>query len=419
MRSALVKSLRYNPNEAIKLTCPVCRLGAPASDLERLRIHEHRMRAPILWRTIPLRVRIIFLAAVFCVFAGIGIANDIIDAGRWPVPRFAFSVGLIGVFAIGYATSGIILRNRFWKAMLPLMAVQFVTMGFVAHRFPDVPQPTQMNREQTKSLHTRMAFDGAAVIVTVLLGYIGFVHVSVSEARRYAKTQAEKATLEGEMAAAREVQRVMVPEKLPYISGYDVESVYRPAAEVGGDFFQVIRLKNSRTLLVIGDVSGKGLSAAMIVSTIVGMLWVVSAYTEEPAEILSELNRRLCGRTQGGFATCLIVRLEAAGRLTLASAGHPPPFLNGTEFSLGGSMPLGLVENTAYVQTALEMHAGDKAVLLTDGIPEARNEDGALLGFSRVESLLREGANASGVAEAAQNYGQNDDLTVISIARQA
>ena len=377
------------------------------------------MREPVPWRTIPLRSRIIFLAAVFCVFAGIGITNDIIDVGRWPPQRFAFSVAVIGVFAMGYAASGIILRNRFWMGMLPLMAVQFAVMGFLTHRFPDTPQLAQLNAAETARLHARLAFDGIAVIVAVCLGYIGFVHVSISEARRYARTQAEKAMLDGEMAAAREVQRVMVPEKLPLISGYAIESVYRPAAEVGGDFFQVIRLKSGRTLLVIGDVSGKGVSAAMIVSMIVGMLCVVSAYTEEPAEILSELNRRLYGRTHGGFATCLIIRLEAEGQLTFANAGHPPLYLNGRESLSSGSVPLGLMENATYGQSSLEMRAGDRAVLLTDGIPEARNSQGVLLGFPQVESLLRGGANVHTVAETAQHYGQNDDLTVISIARTA
>ena len=132
-----------------------------------------------------------------------------------------------------------------------------------------------------------MAFDGVAVIFSVVLGYVGFVHVSISEARRYSKAQIDKASLESEMAAAREVQRLMVPEDLPAVHGYTIESVYRPAAEVGGDFFQVIPLKSGRTLIVIGDVSGKGLRAAMIVSMLVGMLRTVSGFTEEPGEILA------------------------------------------------------------------------------------------------------------------------------------
>jgi serine phosphatase RsbU (regulator of sigma subunit) len=164
----------------------------------------------------------------------------------------------------------------------------------------------------------------------------------------------------------------------------------------------------------------------MIVSMIVGMLRTLGGFTEEPAEILDELNRRLCGETQGGFATCLVLRLDAgikagldAGLLTLANAGHLPPYLNGTEIPLAGSLPLGLVESASYAQTCLEMHTGDRVVLLTDGIPEARNQQGMLLGFPKVESLLRDGANARTVAETAQRFGQDDDLTVISIARMA
>jgi serine phosphatase RsbU (regulator of sigma subunit) len=221
------------------------------------------------------------------------------------------------------------------------------------------------------------------------------------------------------MAAARAVQRIMVPEVLPAIRGYAIESVYRPASEVGGDFLQVIRLESGHSLLVIGDVSGKGLSAAMIVSMIVGMLSMVSGFTKEPAEILAELNRRLCGHTQDGFTTCLVIRLEDGGRMVLANAGHPPPYLNGSEISLAGSLPLGLIATAVYTQMNICIDPGDRVVLLTDGIPEARNERGVLLGFSRVESLVREGATARAVADTAQHFGQNDDLTVVSIAREA
>jgi hypothetical protein len=355
---------------------------------------------------------------VFCVFAGIGIANDIIDMGRWPPLRFALSVTMTGVFAVGYAASGVILRHRFWKAMVPLMVLQFATMGFLADRFRDRPLPAQFNVAETGRLHDRMAFDGVAVIVTVVLGYVGFVHVSIAEAKRYAQTQREKASLDGEMAAAREVQRVMVPESLPPVAGYAIESVYRPAAEVGGDFFQVIPLRSGRTLIVIGDVSGKGLRAAMIVSMIVGMLSAVSSFTEEPTEILGELNSRLCGRTHGGFATCLVVRVDAGGRLTIANSGHLPPYLNGTEVPFAGSMPLGLSDIATYAQTSLDMRPGDRIVLLTDGIAEARNEQGALLGFPLVERLLCEGATAHVLAETARRHGQNDDITVISVTRE-
>ena len=376
------------------------------------------MNSTSMWRTTPLKTRITFLLAVFFIFAGIGFANDIINMGRQPLLRFALSVLIISVFAVLYAASGVILRRRFWKAFVPLCALQFLSMGLLARAFPDAFEAVQLNAAEIDRLHTRLALDGFAVIASIALGYTGFVSVSISEGRRYLKSQTEKATLEGEMAAAREVQRVMVPEDLPLIKGYALESVYYPASEVGGDFFQVILLPGGRTLIVIGDVSGKGLRAAMIVSMIVGMLCAVSGFTEEPAEILGELNRRLLGGTHCCFATCLVVRLEEGGRLKLANSGHPPPYLNGTEIPFAGSMPLGLTETATYSQTSLDMRAGDRMVLLTDGIAEARNEEGALLGFPRVERLLCEGATARALAETAQRHGQTDDITVISVTRQ-
>ena len=371
------------------------------------------------WRDTPRKARIIFLLAVFFVFASFGFATDSIDMGRQPPLRFAISVVLSGLFAVAYAASGVALRQKFWMALLPLLLLQALSMGLLANIFPDGPRLAQLDAAQTARLGSRLAFDGSALIVAVTLGYIGFVFVSISEGRRHLRLQLEKTQLESEMNAAREVQRVMVPQELPRIVGYDLESVYRPAAEVGGDFFQVIPLPSGRTLAVIGDVSGKGLGAAMIVSMFVGILRTVTSFTEEPAQILAEANRRLCGRIHDGFATCLVVRLEDRGRLTLANAGHLPPYCNGKEIALAGSLPLAMVEDAAYTQSTLEMSAGDVVVLLTDGIAEAQNEQRVLLGFTRVETMLRQGATAAGLADAAQHHGQNDDMTVISVARAA
>jgi serine phosphatase RsbU (regulator of sigma subunit) len=290
-------------------------------------------------------------------------------------------------------------------------------MGLLSNLFPDSPHPLQLDIAETARLQSRLFFDGLATIASICLGYTGFVYVSITESRRHIRAEMQKATLESEMAAAREVQRLMVPEDLPQINGYSIASVYLPASEVGGDFFQVIPLKSGRTLVVIGDVSGKGLRAAMIVSMIVGTLQTVSGYTEEPAEILGELNRRLCGRMHEGFATCLAVRIEENGRLTLANAGHLAPYLNGVEIESPGALPLGLAESADYGQVSLEMAVGDVIVLLTDGIAEAYNDQRVLFGFSRVESMLHEGATVGDVAETAQHYGQNDDITVLGVAR--
>ena len=370
-----------------------------------------------IWKNAPRWTVAVFLAAVFFIFSTIAFSVDIADLGRQADKRLAAGVLITGGFAVCYATLGVKLRGKFWVAFFPMLIVQVLVNIVLANVFPDAPEVSQFGPVQTHHLHNRMAFDSIAIMIAVILGYIGFITVSVSTARRYARAQFDKAGLENEMAAAREVQRVMVPEALPPVSGYYLESVYRPAAEVGGDFFQVIPLASGRTLIVIGDVSGKGLRAAMIVSMIVGMLRTVCDFTEEPAAILAELNRRLFGRTHGGFVTCLVVRVEEQGCLTLANAGHPPPYINGAETPFPGSVPLGVLEDAAYDPANLQMRVGDEAVLVTDGIAEAQNAQHILLGFPRVESLLREGAKPKQVAEVAQQHGQADDLTVISIAR--
>jgi hypothetical protein len=369
------------------------------------------------WKSVPFRNILIFLAAVFFVFAAIGFVSDSIDGGRENTLHYVLSVLLSGLFAVAYAAAGITLKRKFWIPFIPLFLLHIGGMTLLAKWLPDKPKAVQYDAAATAWLNKRLTFDGMAVIVCISLGYAGFVTVSVSEGRRYGRLQGEKALLDSEMAAAREIQRLMVPEELPATPGYQLECVYRPAAQVGGDFFQVIPLKSGHTLVIVGDVSGKGLTSAMIVSMLVGMLCTVTGFTEDPAEILGELNRRLCGRTHGGFVTCEAIRLEADGRVTLANAGHLPPYRNGMEVSFAGSLPLGLSTDVVYEQSAFVMQDGDRLFLLTDGIVEAQNQAGELLGFPRVESMLREGATAHALAEAAQELGQADDITAIRIER--
>ena len=284
---------------------------------------------------------------------------------------------------------------------------------------PDAPPLTHLDSAQLSRFHNRLIFDGVAVVISVVLGYSGFVVVAIFEARRRIRIELDKAALETELAAAHEIQRLMVPEELPPTPGYAIESIYRPAAQVGGDFFQVIPLGGGQTLVVVGDVSGKGLSAAMIVSMLIGMLHAISRMSQDPAQILAELNCRLFERKHGGFVTCLAVRLDPSGRVVLANAGHLPPWLNGAEVAFAGSLPLSLVASSAPEQVTLEMRPGDRLTLITDGVVEARDAQGALFGFDRTQALMRQEASPLVLAEAAIHHGQDDDLTVISILRTA
>jgi hypothetical protein len=152
---------------------------------------------------------------------------------------------------------------------------------------------------------------------------------------RYETEQRNRQTLlDEEYRNAQETQQVLVPESLPEVPGYAVSGAYRPAQVVGGDFFQIVPLCDGDTLAVVGDVSGKGLKAAMTVSLIVGALRSLADSTSDPAEILSGLNRRLYGRLQNGFATCVALRISPGGVCVLANAGHLGPFLNSRELEL-------------------------------------------------------------------------------------
>jgi hypothetical protein len=237
---------------------------------------------------------------------------------------------------------------------------------------------------------------------------------------RYSIEQSERqGVLEQEFKSAQELQQVLIPETLPSLDGYAVTSAYRPAQQVGGDFFQLIAQPDGSALLVLGDVSGKGLKAAMTVSLIVGTIRTVAETVDDPAEILSILNRRLYGRLKDGFVTCLALRLDPDGECILANAGHPAPFLNKTELSSPGALPLGLDPTAEYEKVQFRLAVGDRLTLYTDGLLEARNPAGDIFSFERLRALIATQPDAKQATDAAVAFGQDDDITVIILTRLA
>jgi serine phosphatase RsbU (regulator of sigma subunit) len=155
----------------------------------------------------------------------------------------------------------------------------------------------------------------------------------------------------------------------------------------------------------------------MTVALIVGAARTLAKYAPEPAELLSELNHRLWGRMQSGFTTCLAMILRADGHCTVASAGHPAPFLNKREIDLPGALPLGLVPDAIYEESTFDLHEGEHFALYTDGLLEARNASGELFSFERVDALFATRPNAAEASEAAVTFGQDDDITVLTLTR--
>src|SRR6185437_6181456 len=232
---------------------------------------------------------------------------------------------------------------------------------------------------------------------------------------RFVRVSREQVTTQSELEAARAVQQVLIPNALPSVPGFRMDSVYHPAQQVGGDFFQIIPLPGGGVLAVVGDVSGKGMPAALTVALIVGTLRTLVEVTTSPAEILAGLNRRLEGRSTG-FTTCVAVRMLPSGDGTLASAGHLNPYISSPyaaarEIAVSPGLPLGLAADSVYADIPLSLAPGETITFLSDGVVEARNHRGELFGFDRACALAAQSANQ--IAQTAEAFGQDDDITVV------
>ena len=152
-------------------------------------------------------------------------------------------------------------------------------------------------------------------------------------------------------------------------------------------------------------------------SLIVGTLRTLAESHSSPAGILTGLNRRLHGRLRGGFATCFVLKLHVDGSCAMANAGHPAPFINKMEVELAGALPLGIIPESKYEEYTAKLGVGDHIVLYTDGLLEARTRSGELFGFERLSELIARRPNAEQATEVAQEFGQEDDITVLTVTR--
>jgi serine phosphatase RsbU (regulator of sigma subunit) len=227
------------------------------------------------------------------------------------------------------------------------------------------------------------------------------------------ETARERAAYAAELQAASSVQQLLLQGASRPTPGFRVDSVYLPASEVGGDFFFVRPAPDGSILAIIGDVSGKGLTAAMRVAMILGVLRREDS--DDPAEILFGLNNALIAQGQLGFSTACCIRIALSGAFAYANAGHIAPYLGGRELDIVPALPLGLVPDQIYSTLVRgTLKSGERIVLISDGVPEARSQSGELFGFERLPSLSLRSPRQ--IAEAAQSFGQEDDITVLGLA---
>jgi hypothetical protein len=235
---------------------------------------------------------------------------------------------------------------------------------------------------------------------------------------RFIRVSEQEQRSAADLEAARSVQAMLIPTKLPGNRNFVMESAYLPANGVGGDFFQVLPLQDESMLIVVGDVSGKGLQAAMNASTLVGALRNELAH--EPATVLAHLNQVMLGATNSpgvapvaAFATCLCARIYPSGKMEIANAGHLNPYRDGREMELAACLPLGVIPGVEYEQSTFQLKHGDRLTFISDGVVEAADTHGELFGFERTQQVSHEPARY--IAQIAQRLGQTDDITVVSL----
>ena len=200
------------------------------------------------------------------------------------------------------------------------------------HRTPPIRSPLTFQAGPIP-IHFASIGDFTGILVIVLIIFFRFLRI-----------QRDQERAASELAAARSVQELLIPQEKMATPGFEVESVYSPANEVGGDFFHVQSARTDGMLVVIGDVAGKGLKAAMNVSLLMGALRRTTE--RSPARILESLNRVLTGTES--FTTCQAIWFAANGEMVIANAGHLPPYLNSQEIALPGGLPLGVLPTCSY-----------------------------------------------------------------------
>jgi len=243
-----------------------------------------------------------------------------------------------------------------------------------------------------------LAFFLAGIFLTAIL------------ARHAWKEWRARDALHAEFEAARELQQRLIAPTAD-IAGFRIESVYKPAQQVGGDFFYVRPGEDGGILVVIGDVSGKGLRAAMTVNSVIGALRTMP--TLPPARILGDLNRGLAGQMHGGFVTCCAARIGPDGGTVIANAGHLPPYHDGAEIPISAGLPLGLVPTVEYEEDQFALPIGGSLTFVSDGVVEAQSPSGELFGFDRARSISTQSAES--ISRAAVAFGQEDDVTVLTV----
>jgi serine phosphatase RsbU (regulator of sigma subunit)/predicted ester cyclase len=240
--------------------------------------------------------------------------------------------------------------------------------------------------------------------------------------------------VEQELEVARSIQQASLPKEVPELEGWRISPFYQPAREVGGDFYDFHLLSEGRLGLVVGDATGKGVPAALVMSTTCGMLQLAARVLDSPSpgEVLAQVNETLVARIpQNMFVTCFYAILDPeSATLRYANAGHDPPYMrrrnDAADELRARGMPLGLMAGMEYEEQGVSLSEGESVLLYSDGLVEAHDPEGEMFGFPRLRALVaghgEKGSLADSLLEelysfVGEGWEQEDDITLLTLRR--
>ncbi|HET6659380.1 MAG TPA: SpoIIE family protein phosphatase [Rubrobacter sp.] len=245
----------------------------------------------------------------------------------------------------------------------------------------------------------------------------------------------ERERIEQDLRVARTIQQASLPKEVPQLEGWQIAPFYRPAREVGGDFYDFHLLSEGRLGLVTGDATGKGVPAALVMSTTCGMLQLAAQVLDSssPGEVLERVNETLLARIPlNMFVTCFYAILDPeSGTLRYANAGHDPPYLwhgGCCEQLRARGMPLGLMPGMSYEEGEVSLREGDSVLFYSDGLVEAHDPKGEMFGFPRLRARVAEHGEERSLGDllleelcsfVGEGWEQEDDITLLTLRRSA
>jgi anti-sigma regulatory factor (Ser/Thr protein kinase) len=241
----------------------------------------------------------------------------------------------------------------------------------------------------------------------------------------------ERERIQQELEVAALIQQTLLPKELPAINGWHVDAFYRPARAVGGDFYDFIQLDERRLAVIIGDVTDKGVPAALVMATCRSMLRAAALRNDSPSAVLADVNENLVPEIPPAmFVTCLYAVIDTtAGEVVFANAGHNLPYVRTADGVIelrATGMPLGLMPGMEYDERTHVLSDGDVMVLTSDGITEAHNPDGEMYGFSRLMGRVAQRTKGEDICSTlvsdlegwtGPGSEQEDDITLVVVRR--